>query len=255
MAEQALALREYPQIVELLAVLEQSGLTKERDEVSSLVAYIDSMEEKLGQMMGELQEMHGEVQKIQDKGLYARCTRLLDTAQEKIAQTGSMVSTVKTNFVRAAGNAVKAFQEKGRAALAQAVRAMKIPAVLSKMKDGFRRAAQAMEDLAGKVETKREQLHEAGEHLKNAGRVLSGKAAKEAAPLESDKGILAKVRKCFEGMGRSFAAMEDRAGKLAEKLQGDRQAQKPSVKTELHVLKSEQATKKSTPARTGQARE
>lgn len=102
MAEQALALREYPQIVELLAVLEQSGLTKERDEVSSLVEYIDSMEEKLGQMMGELQEMHGEVQKIQDKGLYARCTRLLDTAQEKIAQTGTMVSTVKTNFVRAA---------------------------------------------------------------------------------------------------------------------------------------------------------
>ena len=73
--------------------------------------------------------------------------------------------------------------------------------------------------------------------------------------MESDKGVLAKVCKCFEGMGRSFAAMEGRAGKLAEKLQGDRQAQKPSVKTELHVLKSEQAAKKSTPARTGQARE
>ena len=68
MAEQALALREYPQIIELLAVLEQSGLTKEREEVSSLVEYIGSMEEKLSQMMGELQEMHGEVQAIQDKG-------------------------------------------------------------------------------------------------------------------------------------------------------------------------------------------
>lgn len=255
MAEQALALREYPQIIELLAVLEQSGLTKERDEVSSLVEYIESMEEKLSQMMGELQEMHGEVQKIQDKGLHARCTRLLDTAQEKITQTGTMVSTVKTNFVRAAGNAVKSFKEKGRAALAQAVRAMKIPTALSKMKDGFHRAAQAMQEAAGKVETKREQLYEAGEHLKNAGRVLSGKAAKESAPLENDKGILAKVRGCFEGMGRSLAAMEGRAGKLAEKLQGDRQAQKPSVKSELHVLKSEQAARKSTPARTGQVRE
>lgn len=255
MAEQALALREYPQIVELLAVLEQSGLTKERNEVASLVEYIDSMEEKLGQMMGELQEVHGEVQKIQDKGLYARCTRLLDTAQEKIAQTGTMVSTVKTNFVRAAGNAVRTFQEKGRSALAQAVRAMKIPAVLSKMKDGFHRAAQAMQEAAGKVETKREQLHEAGEHLKNAGRVLSGKEAKEATPMESDKGVLAKVRKCLESMERSFTAMEGHAGKLAERLQGDGQEKKSSVKTELHVLKSEQAAKKSTPARTGQARE
>ncbi len=106
MAEQALALREYPQIIELLAVLEQSGLTKEREEVSSLVEYIGSMEEKLSQMMGELQEMHGEVKQIQDKGLHARCTRLLDAAQERVSQTRTMVTTVKTNFVRAAGNAV-----------------------------------------------------------------------------------------------------------------------------------------------------
>lgn len=254
MAEQALALREYPQIIELLAVLEQSGLTKERDEVSSLVEYIGSMEEKLAQMMGELQEMHGEVKQIQDKELHARCTRLLDTAQERVSQTRAMVATVKTNFVRVAGNAVKSFKEKGRAALSQAVRAMKIPAVLSKMKDGFHRAAQAMEDMACDVDTRREQLHEAGIHLQNAGRALSGKEAKEAEPLESDKGILAKVRNTLSGMGRAFSAVERRAGTLAEKMQDTRQEQKPSVKAELHVLKSEQATKKKAPVLTEQAR-
>lgn len=254
MAEQALALREYPQIIELLAVLEQSGLTKERDEVSSLVEYIGSMEEKLSQMMGELQEMHGEVKQIQDKGLHARCTRLLDTAQERVSQTCTMVTTVKTNFVRAAGNAVKSFKEKGRSALSQAVRAMKIPVVLSKMKDGFHRAAQTMEDMACDVDTRREQLHEAGVHLQNAGRALSGKEAKETEPLESDKGILAKVRNTLSGMGRAFSAMERHAGTLAEKMQSTRQAQKPSVKSELHVLKSEQAAKKKAPVLTEQAR-
>ncbi len=148
MAEQALALREYPQIIELLAVLEQSGLTKEREEVLSLVEYIGSMEEKLSQMMGELQEMHGEVKQIQDKGLHARCTRLLNTAQERVSQTRTMITTVKTNFVRAAGNAVKSFKEKGSSALSQAVRAMKIPTAFSKMKDAFHQAAQAMENMA-----------------------------------------------------------------------------------------------------------
>lgn len=254
MAEQALALREYPQIIELLAVLEQSGLTKERDEVSSLVDYISSMEEKLSQMMGELQEMHGEVKQIQDKGLHARCTRLLNTAQERVSQTRTMVTTVKTNFVRAAGNAVKSFKEKGRSALSQAVRAMKIPVVLSKMKDGFHRAEQAMEDMAGDVDTMREQLHEAGVHLQNAGRALSGKEVKEAEPLESDKGILAKVRNTLSGMGRAFSAMERRTGTLAEKMQDTRQEQKPSVKSELHVLKSDQAAKKKAPVLTEQAR-
>ncbi len=131
---------------------------------------------------------------------------------------------------------------------------MKIPTAFSKMKDAFHRAAQAMEDMACDVDTRREQLHEAGVHLQNAGRALSGKEAKEAEPLAGDKGILAKVRNTLSGMGRAFSAMERRTGTLAEKMQDTRQEQKPSVKSELHVLKSEQAAKKKAPVLTEQAR-
>nr|WP_217936459.1 DUF6674 family protein [Enterocloster clostridioformis] len=254
MVEQSISLREYPQIIELLAVLEQNGLVKERDEVSSLVEYIGSMEDKISQMMGELQQMHGEVKQIQDKGLSARCTRLLDTAQEKVTQTGEMVSTVKNNFVRAAGTAVKTFKEKGCAALVQAVRAMKIPVVLSKMENAFHAVAQSMQDAGKQVDTKREQLHEAGGHLKNVGRALSGKAAKEIVPLDSDKGILAKVRSFFERMENTFSAMGDRAGELADKFQSGRDEKKASVKTELHALKSRKSAKKSASALTEQVR-
>lgn len=254
MPEQAFALREYPQIIELMEILEQNGLTKERDEVSSLVEYIGSMEETLSQMRGELQEMHREVKQIQDKGLQARCSRLLDAAQEKVTQTGDMVTTVKNNFVRAAGNAVKTFKEKGRAALVQAVRAMKIPTVLSRMKNGLHTAARSMQEAAGKVDMKREQLHEVSVHLQNAGRALSGKPAQELSALDSDKGILAKVRKSLEGLGRTFAAMGDRAGNLEETLQKDGPEQKPSVKTKLRVLKSQQAVKKPAPAQIEQVR-
>jgi len=96
------------------------------------------------------------------------------------------------------------------------VRAIKIPVVLSKLKDGFHRAARAMENMACDVDTRREQLHEAGVHLLNVRRALSGKEAKEAEPLESDKGILAKVRNTLSGMGRAFSSMERRAGTLAD---------------------------------------
>ena len=51
MAESALALREHPQIIELLSVLEQNSLSKQKEEVQALVGYIDGMEEKLSQMM------------------------------------------------------------------------------------------------------------------------------------------------------------------------------------------------------------
>ena len=47
-----------PQIIDLYAVLEQNGLFKQKEEVKSLVGYIEGMEEKLGQMMSvEFQAM------------------------------------------------------------------------------------------------------------------------------------------------------------------------------------------------------
>ena len=57
MAESALALREHPQIIELLSVLEQNSLSKQKEEVQALVGYIDGMEEKLSQMMDEMKAM------------------------------------------------------------------------------------------------------------------------------------------------------------------------------------------------------
>ena len=57
MAEPALALRDHPQIIDLISVLEQSGLQKQKEEVQALVGYIDGMEEKLSQMMDEMKEI------------------------------------------------------------------------------------------------------------------------------------------------------------------------------------------------------
>lgn len=256
MAEQALALREYPQIIELLSILEQNGLHKEKDEVQSLVDYIGSMEDKFSQMMEELQEMRGEVKQIHDSGLHAKCTRLLDVVQCKIEQAKETVQTVKTNFIRAAGNAVQVFKEKGRSALLQAVNAMKIPAVLARMKNGFQLAAQSMQEAAGKVDVKREQLHEVGSHLKNAGRTFLGRPARQLEKLEADKGVLAKVRRFLEGFEKAFSGMEKGAASLSKKLRSDRQPEekKSSVKSELQVLKSAQTAKKNAPVMQEQTR-
>lgn len=133
MAESALALREHPQIIELLSVLEQNSLSKQKEEVQALVGYIDGMEEKLSQMMDEMKAMRLEVEKLHDKGIRARCAQLVGTAEGKIRQGKTMLSTARTNFVSAAGRMLGTFQEKGRAALRHAVQALRIPAVLSRM--------------------------------------------------------------------------------------------------------------------------
>lgn len=233
MAEPALTLRDHPQIIDLISVLEQSGLQKQKEEVQALVGYIDGMEEKLSQMMDEMKEMRLEVGKLHDKGIRARCSQLADTVEGKVRQTKVMVSTAKENLISSAKQMVQTFREKGRSALCHAVQALRIPAVLSRMERGFSHASQAMEQCAGKLDMIREELHQAGGHMKNAGRALAGKEALEAQELEADKGALARLRGLFTSCGKTFAQMERGAGRLAEKTGGE----KSSVKTELRGLK------------------
>lgn len=233
MTESALALREHPQIIELLSVLEQHSLSKQKEEVQALVGYIDGMEEKLSQMMDEMKEMRLEVGKLHDKGIRARCSQLADTVEGKVRQTKVMVSTAKENLISSAKQMVQTFREKGRSALCHAAQALHIPSVLSRMGRGFAHSEKSMGQLAVRLDSMREELHQAGGHIKNAGRTLAGKEALEAQELEADKGALARLRGLFASCGKTFAQMERGAGRLAEKAGGE----KSSVKTELRGLK------------------
>ena len=126
-------LKEHPQIVELLDTLDKNGLMKEKSEVQSLVSYIGGMEETLTGMLGELQDMRREINLIHNNTLRSKCHTLVEKTESKIRQGFSAVKKMKDNLIQSAGNAVRAFREKGRDALAESVRAMKIPEALDKL--------------------------------------------------------------------------------------------------------------------------
>lgn len=173
---ETISLKIHPQILDLYEVLEQNGLHKQKEEVQSLVGYIENMEYNLSVMMSEIQEMHTQVNRLNDRGVRAQCTKIVSNVEDKVQQAKTMVSIAKVKTIQSAGNAVKAFQEKGKSALVQMVQAMRIPSVLSSMRNGLSHAAQSVRQSAEKLDGLREQIHEAGGYVKNAGRALSGKA-------------------------------------------------------------------------------
>ena len=127
-------LKEHPQIVELLDTLDKNGLMKEKNEVQSLVSYIGGMENTLTEMLGELQDMRREINLIHNNTLRSKCHTLVEKTEGKIRQGFSAVKKMKDNLIQSAGNAVRAFRERGRDALAESVRAMKIPEALDKLR-------------------------------------------------------------------------------------------------------------------------
>lgn len=233
---EAVKLSEHPQIIDLVKVLEENGLVRQKEEVQSLVGYIEGMESQLAQMLEEVQQMHSEVGQIHDGTLRAKCSRLVTMAENKIRQVGSVLSLTKGRLVASAQSALRSFQEKGRASLRRAVDAMHIPSVLARLKSGLHHAVGVMEQGAARTDAIRQELHEAGDHMKNAGRSLTGKPVQQAQALEADKGVLAKLRGFFVSCGTAFSSMEQSTARFAEKFQPE--GTKRSVKSELKELRA-----------------
>lgn len=179
-------LKEHPQIVELLDTLDKNGLMKEKNEVQSLVSYIGGMEETLTEMLGELQDMRREINLIHNNTLRSKCHTLVEKTEGKIRQGFSAVKKMKDNLIQSAGNAVRAFRERGRDALAESVRAMKIPEALDKLSAMFGRMSKEMAQDTKKLSAMQTELQGAKGHLKNMGLLFMGKAAKEAEHSKSD---------------------------------------------------------------------
>jgi len=207
-------LNEHPQIIELLDTLEKNGLTKEKTEVQSLVGYIGGMENTLTEMLGELQDMRREINLIHNSSLKSKCQNLVQKTEDKIRQGFSVVKKMKNNLIKSAGDAMRAFREKGRDTLAQSVRAMKIPEALDKLSAMFGRLSREMAQDTKKLSSMQSELQSAKGHLKNMGLLFIGKSAKEAAHTKTDKGILSKLSRLFEKAQQGFASLEQKADKL-----------------------------------------
>ena len=197
-------LKNSPQIAELLEILDRNGLTKEKDEVTSLVDYIGSMENTLLSISSELSEMRNEVRQIHDNTLRAKCSQLLQNTSDKVKQAAEMVGTAKDNFIRGAERAIQEFKLRGKDALIKAVEAMKIPKTIQALQKCFGNLSKHMEHSASRMDVFRSEMQEAGAHLKKAGRTLFGMSAKETQKHDADKDILTKLGKSIFGAFREI---------------------------------------------------
>lgn len=231
-------LKEQPEIIGLFQVLEDSGLTKEFREVESLVNCLEGMEKQFHKVLGELREVRGQLEQIQDKGIKAAAARIVGKAEEKVQEIGGKLTLIKENFIRSARHAVGIFHEKGVDALRKAVSAMKIPFALSLLKEALHSGVESMDKHAAKIAAISGELHKAAEHTKNVGRALFGRRIKKPGECSKDKGILAKTQMALLSCGSLFSGMEQAAGKAVRRMEqfADRE-KKPSIRSELKRIK------------------
>ena len=230
------SLDKHPQIAELIDTLEENHMHKEREEVQSLVDYIGDMETTLSEMLKEMQGMRHEINLIHNNSLKAKCQNLVQMAEGKIKQAVSVVTRVKNNLIQSAGNAVKAYKEKGREAFRKAVKAMKLPETLDRLAGFFYKLSKETDQSISQLNEMQSELNSAKGHFKNVGRLLIGRSTTEAEQVKSDKGVLSRFGKLLSKMSAGFDRLSQKAMDASDKIRVSHV--KESVRTELDSLKS-----------------
>lgn len=245
---EAVNLKEQPDIKDLIYVLESNGLKRGQQEVESLVDILENIGEQFTQMLGELQAVRGELVNMQNKGIRATVSRTLENAEGKTQEMLGKIFEVRKNLVCSAKNAVAVFKEKGVDALRKAVSAMKIPQVLSAIKNMLHNGKDRMNEKAEKTQILAQEIYKAKEHRKNIGRIIIGKQVKEPTE-QADRGILVKIRRTFLSCEKVYASMEQKAEKALNRVEEFCRGaeKKSSVKADLRVLKNKKSKQRSVP--------
>jgi len=244
-------LQENAQVKELLSILEENHV--DAADLRGLIGYIGAMERQLETAVGELAAMRQELSGMREEQNHPARTALRGAAltlEGAVNDAREKLEAVKNSVIEGCKNAVAAFKEKGIGALNNLAGFFKIGDGLQSLRDSLDGGVQAAEKSIAKIEAVSAEYHEAGQHVKNMGRTLSGKdPVQEAKP----SGKLAKLLEspfktelsCLTGARKSVGAA---IGKL-ERL--EQSAERPSVLENIRAFQEKAARTKQDAPETG----
>ena len=194
-------LREQDSIRALLELLEQQGMEQEKGDVIRMADHIDSMEMQLGTVLKELGEVKKQLGVMQESKVKLFAVNTIQKAEHQVKTLRFQVGEWKRKFVERAEQAVFDFKEKGKDALASAVKGMHLTQGLQKLQSSLHTVMLSMDQKIDRMGSMAEELHVAKGHLKNAFLEMNGKdTAKITQRSQSairNRGSSFKPRRCY----------------------------------------------------------
>lgn len=236
---------------ELLAVLKENNYSSAKDLLAAL-RHVEELENQLAGAVEQLSAMREEVENLQKAPLKSALQASVHTLEEKAASLKEQISALKKSILTGCRQALSEAREHGISALDNLARFFHLRQSFEGIRDTIQEAIQTDTRAIEKIEAMAAQYHEAGKHLKNAGRVLAGKeavteakpigkAAKTiAAPFRADRACLTAMKGTVEKALSGLERLEQSAPKKpsilkamreqSEKIQAEPAKTEPSAR-------------------------
>ena len=236
-------LREQGSIRALLELLEQQGMEQEKGDVIRMADYIDSMEMQLGTVLKELGEVKKQLGVMQESKIKLFAVNTIQKAEQQVKTLRFQVGEFKARFVKRAEQAVIAFKEKGKEALACVVKGMHLTQGLQTIQSSLHTVMLSMDQKIDRLGSMAEELHVAKGHLRNAFLEMNGKDTAKITERNPEQGIIFQTQKVLFQSMRSIHKLEQKTERLQQQIGKleERQGKQASLKDTLQELRQETA--------------
>ena len=239
-------LRDQENLKELFRILDENGLKEEKEQVLSLIDYIDSMDEQFGKVLSELQDVKQQLDQMQEKGLRQSALKTVRAVESKIGEARVQLKVLKARFVDGVNRTIKGFKEKGTLAVYQTIDFLGIGKGLQAVKTHLRRSIESADRGIDRLSNIGDEMHGVKTHLGNIKRELAGKEPLTAGSRDVEAGAVFQMQKMLYGTMGVLNGMEKQTDQTLKKLDslGQRagEIRKPSVKESLWSLQEKKQT-------------
>lgn len=236
---------------ELLSILREHASPSFKD-FQELLDRVGTMERQLEAAVQELAAMRRDLAEMERRRHPAANAMRKATIviQAQALELRERMSALKEAVTDGCKSAVSAFRKQGIAALDNITRFFQVRPLLEAVQEQAAHAAEAADRAMGRVEASSRAYHEAGRHLKNACRALTGRESVQEArqPGKAAKAATAPFRAtgaCFRGIAKGAASAANRLGRLEQTAE----QQKPSVRETIQQYNREIEQARGAPVR------
>ena len=239
---------------QFMELLGNQGMEGQMKELMEFFRYAVGAQRQFGEILDELQGVRQELSRMQEKQPEPEAGGFMDNVerfQKNLTALSERLSAVKDSFMETAAQSVRAFKEKGKAGMCKVLQ--KGISGIKKMLADYRKClVDIMADYqktADRIDGVGNELKQIGNSVSNVGRLIAGKAVKEASDempgVSLTRALNHPVKRTVEKLQKNIDMADkalERLDRLSDSLQagkGTEKSGRASVKDKLRRMKAE----------------
>lgn len=237
MEKQLLSINDEPVVHEYMEMLFDHDKKDEYDQTKELIEYIAGMEKQFEEVTRELHDVKELLNNLQNPATKSRLSTVVDKTLTAINTGKNRLDQLKLNVVSSMKDCLASFKQKGKDGVIKTINIFHFKEALGGIRKSLFIAMNKTNHLVQTCDAVTSEMRNAKRNLRNVGRLILGRPVQKDT---ADKSKLNMMQKSTRSMLSVFKSMATKTTNMLHKIED---FEKPSVKSEIKLLRNSTKSK------------